>query len=286
VSDAAPKNQQDLQRLQQLSLTAWEVEQNREFEAPAGAVRNATMRSHERLNADFEKWTDVDPDKRSQVRIRPDADEAVLLIHGSTGNPGDLRGVGDLLFERGFTVTNVLLPGHGHEGDALPEVMWKACLNEVLLRYGILSRVYKKVHVVGFSFGGALAIHLAHKENPASLVLLATALNPKVGFWTRLLLNLGLHRLSFVRRSIGWNLEVFECMDKAKSLIGKLRLPIYAAHCEDDERIDASSLRYLQRKAKHRASRFRLFPQGGHMILEAHGRESLHSEIGEFLTRS
>jgi carboxylesterase len=286
VSDAAQKNQQDMQRLQQLSLTAWEIEQDRDFEAPDRSVRSATMRSHERLNAEFEKWTDVDTDKRSQVRVRPDADAAVLLIHGSTGHPGDLRGVGDHLYERGFTVSNILLPGHGHEGDGLPDVMWKACLNEAVLRYGILSRVYSKVHVVGFSFGGALAIHLARKENPASLVLLAAALNPKVGFWTRMMLNLGLHRLPVVRKRVGWNLEVFECMEKARSQVGKLKLPIYAAHCDDDERIDASSLRYLQRKAKHRASRFRLYPEGGHMILEAHGRDSLNSEIGAFLSRS
>ena len=286
MSEPAPKTPQDMQRLQQLSLTAWEIEQELTTEAPARAVRAATMRTHERLAAEFDKWTDIDSDKRTQIRVRPEAQEAVLLIHGSTGNPGDLRGVADHLFERGFTVCNILLPGHGHEGSGQPEVLWKACLNEALLRYGILERVYDKVHVVGFSFGGALALHLAQKERPSSLVLLSAALNPKVGFWKNLLLNMGLYRVPFVRRRVGWNLEVFECMDKEKSLVGKLRLPIYAAHCDDDPRIDSSSLRFLQRKAKHRASRFRLYPKGGHMIPEAPGRDSLNVEIGEFLKRS
>ena len=286
MSEPQSNTPRDMQRLQQLSLSAWEIEHSRDIEAPARAVRAATLRVHESLSAEMDKWSDVDPDKRTQIRVRPDAEEAVLLIHGSTGHPGDLRGVADHLYERGFTVCNVLLPGHGHESAGPPDVLWKACLNEVELRYGILARVYDKVHVVGFSFGGALALHLAAKEKPASLVLLSAALNPYVGFRTRLMIMLGLHRLPFIRRRLGWNLEVFDCMDKAKSLVGKLRLPIYAAHCDDDERIDSSSLRLLQRKAKHRASRFRLYPKGGHMILEAHGRDSLNAEIGEFLKRS
>ncbi len=284
MSDAS-NNQLDPQRLEQLAMTAWELETLRGEDAPDAEGRHVLMRSQERLVAEMEKWQDIDPDKRSQLRLRPEADAAVLLIHGSTGNPSDLRGLTDHLFERGFTVANVLLPGHGVATAGLPDVKWKACYNEVKLRYDILERIYGTVHVVGFSFGGALAMHLAKAEQPASLVLLAAALNPKVDFWTRVKIALGLHHIPFVRRRLGWNLEVFECMEKAKSLAGKLRLPVYAAHCEDDDRIDSSSLRFLQRKIRHRNARFRLYPDGGHMILDSHGRDSLHAEVGEFLKR-
>jgi len=85
------------------------------------------------------------------------------------------------------------------------------------------------------------------------------------------------------RRKIGWNLEVFAAMEKAKGQAGKLKLPIYAAHCQDDERIDAASLRHMQKKAHNKASRFRLYPDGGHMILKAHGSDSLNSEVLHFL---
>jgi hypothetical protein len=39
----------------------------------------------------------------------------------------------------------------------------------------------------------------------------------------------------------------------------------------------------VQRKARHKASRFRLYPQGGHRILQTHGPAGLHAEIVDFL---
>lgn len=280
-----PAANTDEARTQQLCLTAWELADAHGEESLSPRAGAMVLRAEERLQSELERLDGVEPAFRSQIRIRPDARAAVLLIHGSTGNPGDLRLLADHLHERGLTVANVLLPGHGKLKDAPPEARWKTCLSEVRVRYAALARAYDAVHVVGFSFGAALALHLAVEERPRTLTLLSAALNPRVPFRTRLMLLLGLHRLPFLRRRLGWNLEVFDAMEKAKPLVGKLDLPIYAAHCEDDPRIDPSSLRHLQKKAKHRASRFRLYPTGGHMILEAHGKDSLHREIGEFLTR-
>ena len=38
--------------------------------------------------------------------------EGVLLIHGYTGAPGEMRLLGEFLHSRGYTVLGVLLPGH------------------------------------------------------------------------------------------------------------------------------------------------------------------------------
>jgi len=285
VSDRKPAANPDDARTQQLCLTAWELAASRGDETLSPQAAGIMMRAEERLQAELERLDGVDQGQRSQIRVRADAEAAVLLIHGSTGNPGDLKALADHLYERGFTIANILLPGHGRETASPPEARWKTCLHESRLRYAALARAYRQVHVVGFSFGAALALHLAVEERPRSLTLLAPALNPRVPFQTRLMLLLGLHRLPFLRRRLGWNLEVFDAMEGAKPLVSKLDLPIYAAHCEDDPRIDPSSLRHLQKRSRHRNSRFRLFPTGGHMILEAHGRDSLHREIAEFLTR-
>lgn len=284
MSDRKPAATDD-PRTQQLCLTAWELAATRGDDPLPPKAAGILMRTEEKLQAELERLDGVDQGQRSQIRVRPDAQAAVLLLHGSTGHPGDLRGLADHLYERGLTVANVLLPGHGHETGALPESRWKTCLHEAGVRYAVLARAYRHVHVVGFSFGAALALHLATTEQPRSLTLLSPALNPRVPFLTRMMLRLNLHRLPFLRRRLGWNLEVFDAMDGAKPLVSKLDLPIYAAHCEDDPRIDPSSLRHLQKKSRHRNSRFRMFPTGGHMILESHGRDSLHQEIGDFLHR-
>ena len=270
-------------RVEQLALSAWEIEQSRHTLPEGDATRGATLRAHQRLQAEIEQSENVDREQRSLLRIQPGSDEAVLVIHGSTGSPRDVAGLVESLHKNGLTVYAPLLPGHGVAGETLPDVKWRTCLREVVLRFGILRRTHRKVHVVGFSFGAALAVHLARKESVASLCLLAPALVPRVSLLARIGLALRLHRLPFLRARFGWDLEVFEAMSGARAHISRLRCAIYAAHCEDDPRIDPASLRMLQKKVRNRASRFRLFQTGGHMILDAHGETALNAEIHKFL---
>ena len=72
-------------------------------------------------------------------------------------------------------------------------------------------------------------------------------------------------------------------MKGARASIPRIRAPIYAAQCDDDDRMSPISLRVLQKNARHRASRFKVFPTGGHDILAAHGPEILHVEVQKFL---
>jgi carboxylesterase len=283
LADTNEKSAPNYDRLTQLSLTAWEVEQRKQKTVEDPNARGIMLEVHRQLVAEIESLSEIVPGMRSDLMMQEKVDEAVLLIHGSTGNPGDLRDLARHLHANGYTICNILLPGHGTGHDVLPDVKWRSCFNEVLVRYNLLSRLSSRVHVVGFSFGAALALHLAKKERVADLVLLSPAINPKVTFFPRMMIALGLHRIPFIKRRIGWNLEVFDAMEKARSLVGKLNLPIYAAHCDDDPRIDPSSLRHLQRKARHKASRFRVYETGGHMIMEAHGETSLNNEVLEFL---
>ncbi len=76
--------------------------------------------------------------------------------------------------------------------------------------------------------------------------------------------------------------KISNALDKARGGVSKLKLPIYAAHCEDDDHASPASLRFLQRKSRHTGSRFQIFPTGGHGILAAHGEDHLYGEIVKF----
>ncbi len=265
-------------RLTQLSLTAWELEQSRGVD-----TRGMQLRTQQGLQAEMEQDQGIAREHRSIIRMVKGSQDAVLLIHGSTGSPDDLRGLADHLHREGMSVYVPLLPGHGR-GEGVPEhVKWRVCMQEVLLRYRQLSREHRRVHVVGFSFGAALAILLARRESIGSLCLLSPALQPKLPLPMRMLISLRLHKLPLLRRRFGWDLEVLDAMEKARGEVGRLKMPVYAAHCADDPRISSNSLRILQKKIRNRNSRFRLYPEGGHMILAAHGRDSLEQEVRGFL---
>lgn len=98
---------------------------------------------------------------------------AVLLVHGFLGSPAEMRGVGRVLHEAGWTVQGILLPGFGPQVETLlqrRQAEWVAAGRQAL---AALRQEHDRVLVVGFSMGGAVALHLAAAEKVEGVVLLA-----------------------------------------------------------------------------------------------------------------
>lgn len=105
-----------------------------------------------------------------------DEHKAVLLIHGFTGTPYDMRGLGEHLAAHGYTAYAPLLAGHGTSARDLARTGWRDWLGSAETAYGELSAKYDKVYVVGHSMGGDLAINLAAERDTAGAVLLAPSI--------------------------------------------------------------------------------------------------------------
>lgn len=263
-----------------LALSAWDLERTRTDRNESPRSRVIVLRTHGRLLDALEARQQVPLANRAFLKIQDEAKSACLVIHGTQDSPAAVRPLAEHLHASGLTVYVPRLPGHGLDERA--EVLWRACLQDLRLRYRTLRKIYRKVFVVGSGFGAALAIHLAAREQVAALALLAPAVIPRVSPVERLLFRIGIHRIGWLRPRMGWNPEVLAAMKGARTRIPRLRAPIYAAQCDDDERISPVSLRVLQKHARHRASRFKVFPTGGHDILAVHGPEVLHTEVQKF----
>jgi len=94
-----------------------------------------------------------------------EATVGVLLVHGFTGTPFEVRYLGDQLSRAGFGVKGLLLPGHATRIEDLDATRWQdwaACVE--VAAAAMLTR-YRRVAVVGQSLGGLLALH-AGARNP------------------------------------------------------------------------------------------------------------------------
>jgi carboxylesterase len=90
------------------------------------------------------------------------SDVAFLILHGFTGSPYEVKPIGEYFHKKGHTTLGILLPGHGTKvEDLIPTRFYHyvAIADQFLLN---LSKYYKKVFIVGFSMGGAIALKLAH----------------------------------------------------------------------------------------------------------------------------
>jgi carboxylesterase len=98
----------------------------------------------------------------------------VLLIHGYTGSPPEMRLVGDYLNERGLTVSAPLLPGHGTTAEDLNRCHWSDWTDSALSALLDLRLKCQTVFVGGLSMGSLVAIYLAaHESMPAGTILYA-----------------------------------------------------------------------------------------------------------------
>jgi len=101
--------------------------------------------------------------------------KGVLLIHGWTSTPYEVRRLGVFLNEAGYTVYGPQLKGHGTVPKDLENVKGSAWLNDAREGYEKLKNECEKVFVGGTSIGASIAILLAsEKKDIAGLILMAT----------------------------------------------------------------------------------------------------------------
>jgi carboxylesterase len=95
----------------------------------------------------------------------------VLLLHGFTGSPPEMRLVGDYLHERDFTVFAPLLPGHGTSVEELNECKWTNWTEAADGALADLRSRCETVSVGGLSMGSLLTIYLAgHHTLPGAIL--------------------------------------------------------------------------------------------------------------------
>jgi len=99
--------------------------------------------------------------------------ELVILVHGLTGAPDEMRFVAKKLKDRGYDVITPLLAGHG---QGYPEVLatgWRDWLATLVQAYDAQVSQYRRIHVAGICVGGLLGFLLAQTRTIASCTIYA-----------------------------------------------------------------------------------------------------------------
>jgi carboxylesterase len=91
----------------------------------------------------------------------PGDDRGVLLVHGFTGTPFEMRFLGERLHARGMTVHGLCLPGHSTTPAELDRTPWMEWAEHVEREFDRLRARCRRVAVVGQSLGGLLSLRLA-----------------------------------------------------------------------------------------------------------------------------
>lgn len=181
----------------------------------------------------------------------------VLILHGLTGSPWEVRPLAEACVAAGFSVAMPLLPGHGTAVADLDRTRWPDWLAAAREALAWLADGCDRVHLAGMSMGALLSLELERGGTPVpvrSLLLLAPAMGlpPATAFGVRVLARLGTPRtvgkgpvsLPGVSETPGYRSMPLAPIDSLLDLMARVRarrnplpLPTLVLHGTEDRTI-------------------------------------------------
>lgn len=112
--------------------------------------------------------------KRKDAKSR----KAVLLFHGLTGSPFELKKYGKFLYQNGYDVYADCIPGHGNNVEEIYTVTYQDWLDFSYKKFEKLYSDYEEVYVSGLCLGAvlALAVGIRYPDKVKGVAALSTTL--------------------------------------------------------------------------------------------------------------
>lgn len=98
----------------------------------------------------------------------------ILLVHGFTGSPKEMRTMGEFFADQGKTVLGIRLPGHATRPEDMRGRHWVDWLQAVEDGYHLLRCAGRQVFVMGLSMGGILTLVTAARLPVKGAVAMST----------------------------------------------------------------------------------------------------------------
>ena len=236
--------------------------------------------------------------------LLPGGPHGVLLVHGFTGSPSEMRLLGRYLQQQGYTVLGIRLMGHGTTPEDLAHTNAADWFHSVLDGYELLRGSCGRISSAGLSMGALLAmllgtvreldstisfsapIFLREADNLSLLPPKPAAAGQYLPRLRKLLpgipadCNVCYNRMPLV--SIH---ELLAVIEELKQALPKLRQPLLVVQSKRDHTVLAESGTYIYEHAG--AVRKELFwlAESGHRVTIDSERELVFAKTAEFLAK-
>jgi carboxylesterase len=239
--------------------------------------------------------------------VGDESEVGVVLVHGFTGTPYEVRYLGEQIVRAGYSVRAPLLPGHGTTIADLDRTTWEDWAEAVNRAVDAMRVRCPRVAVIGQSLGGLLALHLASKRRDIAAVgslaapLWLEGLSGRVAAWTT---TGPLTRLQSIpklggpdvrdkrakaenpcyraipTRALGQLLAFMRVVDEA---LPRVIQPVLVLHAEHDHTAPVACASRIAEAT--RAQRLRILPRSYHLIAIDVERDIVAAEVTRFLAQ-
>ncbi len=231
----------------------------------------------------------------------PGGSRGVLLLHGFTGSPSEMRLYGAYLQKRGYTVLAPRLAGHGTSLEDMERFSADDWMRSALDGYELLRGAAAEVSVAGLSMGGLLAIWLASVKPVARVVSLSAPifirearnlhlLPPREEARGRFLPKApkklpveARYRVSYMATPLYSIHELLEVIERGKAALPAVRAPLCVVQSQRDHTVEPESARYIIEHTGSSDKRLVWLTHSGHRVTIDRERETMFSQTADFL---
>ncbi len=222
----------------------------------------------------------------------------VLLIHGFTGSPAAMRGLGKHLNEiHGYTTLGIRLQGHGTHVDDLRRPAWRDWIIAVEDGLNLLSGMTDRIYVVNISMGGVLTLLAASHYTIRGAVALSTPFGLTNDWRIGLMRPLSLIVPKFKKPgAVGIAAEtsyqyfvphaISEAAKLAKQMqegLSKINIPILLIQSREDKVIEPNALDLLSERLTSTRAETLWLEKSGHVITLDVEHEIVYERVGQFI---
>jgi carboxylesterase len=224
-----------------------------------------------------------------------------LLIHGYTGSPQGLRGLGEHLADRGLTVKAPRLPGHGTSWQDLDSYRYPDWVAEVERAYGELQQATSEVFLVGLSFGAALGLNLVQRRpgeikglvTIAGLVKTFDPRRPLAGVISRLVRSLpgvsndiadpDMREIAYDRLPARATYSMVRFLDVVRARLSEIDVPLLVIHSHNDHTVDPRNAQLIFDGVASVDKALEWFDLGYHVLTLDLERERIFERVYSFI---
>jgi carboxylesterase len=232
-----------------------------------------------------------------------------LLMHGAGGTPAEMRPLGEHLFKAGYTVYGIRLalgaeenhPSHGaskrgsfhwrrllekRKGKKRGGYNWERCLFDAQVVLGTLLTFSPNTYVVGFSFGGTIALNLMQEAPVKGGVLISPALFPAAD-GRYITFKVVRKVVPFAAKGIvPKEYTLVQFLERTRARLKAIQQPILVIHAARDRIVSPKSLQYLKSVSSNAKSRFELLQSDRHVIVKGDDAAQVFALCTDFLRES
>lgn len=234
----------------------------------------------------------------------PGGSTGVLLVHGFTGTPKEMRWMGEYLAGQGHTVLGVRLAGHATRPADMVRMRWQDWLASVEDGWHLLNGVVQRIFLAGLSMGGALALLFASRYPVAGVVAMSTPYalpdDPRLRFikvlrWVTPRVPKGpsdWRNLEAARDHVDYPAyparaiaELRDLLAAMRAALPEVRTPVLLVHSRDDAGIDPRNMQLIYDHLGSRDKEMFFVQDCGHVVTREPERDRIFQETERFIRR-